>query len=98
MQLRAERPRYRRAPQLFHLRQESGVREVDVVAELGHRRIVAVQIKARSAVTPDHARHLAWLRDELGPDFLHGVVLHTGSHVYPLGERILAAPIASIWN
>lgn len=44
------------------------------------------------------ARHLAWLRDEIGDRFLAGVVLHTGPRVYTLGERIVAAPIASLWS
>ena len=27
-----------------------------------------------------------------------GVVLHTGPRVYPLGERLLAAPISTLWS
>jgi predicted AAA+ superfamily ATPase len=98
MQLRSEQPLFDQPPRLYHLRQEGGAREVDLIAELGFRRIVAVEIKARSAVDKSHARHLVWLRDQLGDAFAAGVVLHTGPHVYPLDDRITAAPIASIWN
>lgn len=98
MQLRAEDCRYERRPNLFHLRQQGGAHEVDLIAELGHRRLIAMEIKARSAVTRDHARHLIWLRDQLGDAFTAGVVLHTGPRVYQLDERIIAAPIACIWG
>lgn len=53
--------------------------------------MVGLEIKATSAPTPRDARHLAWLRDQLGEMFVGGVVLHTGPHVYGLGERIVAA-------
>src|SRR5918998_2786317 len=35
-------------------------------AEFGGRSVVAVEIKAHSAPTPHAARHLVWLRDQLG--------------------------------
>ncbi|WP_204080169.1 hypothetical protein [Mycobacterium riyadhense] len=30
--------------------------------------------------------------------FLAGVILHTGTHLYELGDRITAAPIAALWS
>lgn len=98
MQLRSEQPVFDQPPRLFHLRQEGGAHEVDVVAELGHRKIVGIEIKARASVNRDHARHLIWLREQLGDAFRAGVVLHTGPRVYPLDDRIVAAPIATLWN
>ncbi|MGQ0464111.1 MAG: ATP-binding protein [Sporichthyaceae bacterium] len=96
-QLRAEQALFDRPPRLYHLRDEGGRHEVDLVAELGFKRVVAIEIKAGGAVNAGDARHLAWLRDQLGEEFVAGVVLHTGPHVYPLGDRILAAPIATMW-
>ena len=46
----------------------------------------------------EHAKHLRWLRQELGERFLAGVVLHTGPRVYELDEKIIAAPIAVLWG
>lgn len=40
---------------------------------------------------------LLWLRDQLGDAFAGGVVLHTGRHIYQLEDRIVAAPICTIW-
>jgi hypothetical protein len=39
-----------------------------------------------------------WLRDQLGDRFIRGAVLHSGTRVYELGERILALPICAIWT
>ncbi|WP_211302985.1 ATP-binding protein [Allonocardiopsis opalescens] len=83
---------------LYHLRQDTGRREVDLVAEIGAGQVVGIEIKASSAPAADSARHLAWLRDQLGSTFELGIVFHTGPRVYPLDERIVAAPIAAIWS
>jgi uncharacterized protein len=70
----------------------------EAAAELGGGGIVAIEVKASSAPTPDDARHLAVLRDRMGESFVGGVVFHTGPHVYRLGERIVAAPISALWS
>ena len=97
-QLRAEQLIYDAPPGLFHLRQEGGAREIDIVAELSYRSVVGLEIKASAAPERSDARHLIWLRDELGDAFRAGVVLHTGRHVYRLDDRIVAAPIACLWG
>ena len=97
-QLRSELVLSPRDPRLFHLRQEKGAREVDLVAELGGGRIVAIEIKARAAPRPEDARHLRWLRDELGDRFVAGVLLHTGPRVIRLGDRLAAAPMCAVWG
>lgn len=97
-QLRAELPRCDSQPRLFHLRQEQGRHEVDVIVEYGGGGVVGIEVKATSAPKSSDARHLAWLRDELGDRFLGGVVFHTGGRPYALGDRILAAPIAALWS
>jgi hypothetical protein len=57
-QLRAELPLYDQLPRLYHLRQEGGAREIDLIAELGLRRVIGLEIKARSAPSAESARHL----------------------------------------
>lgn len=97
-QLRAELTVAEARPRLYHLRQEQGRREIDLIAELGAERIIGIEIKADSAPGQSAASHLAWLRDELGERFVAGVVLHTGPRTYALGERITAAPICTLWS
>ncbi len=38
-----------------------------------------------------------WLRDELADRFVAGVVLHTGPRLFHLDDRIVAAPICTLW-
>jgi hypothetical protein len=71
---------------------------VDLVVGYGARRLVGIEIKAKSAPTAHDARHLRWLQDELGAKFVCGVVLHTGPAIYPLADRITAVPICAIWG
>jgi hypothetical protein len=97
-QLRAEIPRCSSRPRLFHLRQEQGRHEVDILVEYGGRRVLGMEVKATNAPDREDARHLVWLRDGLGDRFLGGVVLHSGPRSFVLDERIVAAPIAALWN
>jgi predicted AAA+ superfamily ATPase len=97
-QLRVEPVVATTRPRLFHLRQEQGRHEVDVVAELGGQRVIGIEVKATAGPSAEAARHLVWMRDQLGDRFLAGVVLHSGPHRYRLAERIVAAPICVLWN
>ena len=96
-QLRAEATVATARPRLYHLRSEQGRIEIDIVAELRGQRVIGIEVKASSAPTSHDARHLAWLRDNLGDRFIAGVVLHTGPATYPFGSQIIAAPISTLW-
>lgn len=96
-QLRAEQVASPSRPRLYHFRQHDGRREIDVIAEVGAHTIVAIEVKAGAAPTASDARHLTWLRDELGDRFLAGVLLHTGQSTFELGNRLFATPISSLW-
>lgn len=96
-QLRGELETCTTRPRLYHLRDQGGSREIDIVAELGGDRVLGFEIKAGAVVDARDARHLTWLRDELGDRFVAGVVFHTGPHAFTLGERITALPISAIW-
>lgn len=96
-QLRAEAAVAQTRYRLAHLREQNGRREVDVIAELGGGRIVGIEIKAAASVSRSDARHLAWLSQALSDRFAGGVVLHTGRDTYELADRIVAAPISTLW-
>jgi hypothetical protein len=97
-QLRPETIVAESEPRLYHLRTEAGRHEVDVLAELGGQRVIGIEIKATAAPTAGDAKHLRWLREELGDRFVTGVVLHTGPRLYELSDGIIAAPISSLWG
>lgn len=84
-------------PRLFHVRDKGGRHEVDLLIEYGGGRVAGIEIKATSSPDRDDARHLAWMRDRLGERFILGLVLHTGPTDFPLDDRIVAAPISTMW-
>jgi hypothetical protein len=97
-QLRAQVAACTTQPRLYHLRQEKGEHEVDILVEYGEGRVIGIELKATSAPRSADARHLKWLRGELGDRFLGGIVLSTGPRPFMLDERIVAAPISSVWS
>ena len=97
-QLRAELATSATKPRLYHVRQQQGRLEVDLLAELAGGRLVGIEVKADAAPTPDAARHLATLRDLYPETFVAGIVLHTGPRAYSLGDSLLAVPISSLWG
>jgi len=97
-QLRPETVISAERPRLHHLRTHDSRQEIDIIIELGARRIIAIEVKADAAPSEHDSRHLAWLRDSHDADFLAGVVFHTGPRLYAIGERIIAAPISVLWG
>jgi predicted AAA+ superfamily ATPase len=97
-QLRAELAVCETRPRLYHLREEHGRYEVDIVAELGGQAVLGFEVKADAAPDRDAARHLVWMRDRLGDRFAHGIVFHTGPSAFDLSDRISALPICTLWS
>ncbi|MCY3850285.1 MAG: ATP-binding protein [Acidimicrobiaceae bacterium] len=77
-------------------------REVDLLIEAPNGDVVAVEIKATSSPSPQHTRHLRWLRDKIdvvAPGaFQAGILLHTGPLTLSLGDRIHMRPIGCLWT
>jgi predicted AAA+ superfamily ATPase len=80
---------------MWHVRTTGGEHEVDFLVEVAGRRY-ALEVKAGSRPTADDAKHLRWLRRELGDDLALGIVLHAGEATYPLDDDIWAVPISSL--
>ena len=97
-QIRADATVSDKRPVLYHVRDDGGRHEIDLSVDLGARGVVAFEVKADAAPRAGAARHLAWLRDRLGPSFVMGVVFHTGPRPYELGERLVALPICALWS
>lgn len=69
-----------------------------MVAELAGGDVIGLEIKASASPNAADARHLERLAEKLGSAFRAGAVLHTGPRPFPLGERIVALPICSMWT
>ena len=97
-QLRPEAALMHPRPRIRHLRTRADRQEVDLVIEVSAGRVVGLEFKASTAPKAHDARHLRWLADEIGPDFAAGAVIHSGSQVYPLAERVWAIPMCALWG
>jgi len=72
--------------------------EVDVVVENAGGQLVGVEIKAAASVGTTDLRGLKRLASIAGDQFKLGVILYDGTETLPLGNRIWAAPISSLWG
>ena len=59
---------------------------------------MGIEIKAAATVSIADARHLMWLRDQIGKPFAAGIVFHTGPYAFPLEDRLVAAPVSALWT
>lgn len=86
------------AVDLHHFRDRDGA-EIDlIVADRRTGRFAGVEIKLTSTPTSRHARTLATFRDAHPDRFTVGIVLHAGRRVLPLGDRLWAVPVGSLWR
>lgn len=97
-QWRAELEASGLSPRLYHLRQQQGRHEIDLIVELPGDRVIAVEIKADAAPNHKAAVHLDWLAQEIGDRFAAGIVLHTVPHSFALSDMIHAVPISALWQ
>lgn len=79
-----------------HLRTRGGRHEVDLILARQDQRVVAVEVKLSSAITDDDVKHLLWLREQVGEDFLDGIVINTGPYAYRRKDGIAVVPAALI--
>jgi len=87
-----------RGVNVHHYRDSEG-RNADIVIEdRSTGRVAAIEVKATSTPDSRSVRHLAFLRDRLGDRFVVGVLLHLGDQSLPLGDRLWARPISSLWT
>jgi predicted AAA+ superfamily ATPase len=97
-QIRPELAVAQSRPRWSHLRDRNGRHEIDIVIEFGGGQVAGIEVKSAASPRRDDARHLEWLRDELGGRFVSGVVLHTGPRAFELADKIVAAPISTHWR
>jgi len=86
-----------RMPRVHHFRTSTG-QEVDFVLEDREGSVVGIEVKGTAAVGSRDIAGLRLLRDSLGERFRRGVALYRGGAVVPLGERIGAWPLGSLWS
>ncbi|MDR1229506.1 MAG: ATP-binding protein [Azoarcus sp.] len=73
-------------------------REVDFVIENAAGQVVGVEVKAAASLSVkdfDGLKHFAQIA---GDAFLQGIVLYDGDAMLPVGEKLLAMPVSSLWS
>ena len=84
--------------ELYHYR-DRDKREIDFIIQDRSGNIVAIEVKAGSAVDKKSFKHIEWFRKNMmkGQKFT-GIVLYTGEHIAPFGEGLWAVPIERIFG
>lgn len=72
--------------------------EVDLVVENAAGHVVGVEVKASATVKDADLRGLRKLASLAGGDFKMGVLLYDGDDTLPLGDRLWAAPLSTLWG
>lgn len=85
---------------LTHWRENKSGRtnEVDLVLQDDQGRLVAIEIKAASAVSSSHFKGIRAFKTYYGERFHRGYVISTGDHAVSFGEDMWAIPLASLSN
>ena len=78
---------------VLHFRSWRGEHELDLIVERGDHRVLGLEVKLSGHVDDRDVRHLVWLRDQLGDDFVGGAVLTPGTHAYCRPDGIAVIPI-----
>lgn len=81
---------------LYHFH-DGQIREVGIVLERDDGMIVGIEVKASATVKSGDFGGLRALADACGDRFACGVVLYDSADVVPFGERLVAAPLSSLW-
>lgn len=72
--------------------------EVDLVIEDALGQLVAVEVKATATVKQIDLRGLKKLANQAEKQFKMGVLLYDGTETLPLGDRLWAAPLSTLWG
>lgn len=76
------------------LRTRGSRHEVDLIAQRQDQRVVAIEVKLSAAIADDDVTQLLWLREQIGQNFIDGVVISAGSHAYRRQDGTAVVPAA----
>lgn len=72
--------------------------EVDIVIEDAGGQLIGVEVKATASIKSSDLKGLKRLASTTGDCFKMGVVLYDGEEIMPLGDRLCAVPISTLWG
>mgnify|MGYP003347030054 CR=1 FL=1 len=62
-----------------------------------HGRVVGIEVKSGSTVTPRDVAPLKRFAEDLGDRFVRGIVFYTGDNAVPFGKGINVLTISALW-
>ena len=77
---------------------DSDQNEVDFVVENRAGEIIGIEVKAAATLTEKDLRGLKRLAVLAGDSLKMGVMLYDGTEALPLGEKLWAMPLSSLWG
>jgi len=77
-----------------HMRIQGGDHEVDLIVETPDHRVLAIEVKASTAVRPADVAHLNWLESQVPDLILDKVLLNTGDRAYRRPDGVAVVPLA----
>ena len=80
-----------------HLRDKER-NEVDLVIEDSRGRVVGIEVKASATVSKGDFSGLRRLAAACGDRFVLGLVLYDHDRTVPFGDRLIAAPVSTLWS
>lgn len=83
-------------PGVLHFRTHAG-QEVDLVLEDARGRVVGIEVKASATVAPGDVAGLRALAETAGKSWVQGLVIYLGARTVPLGPRLSACPVETLW-
>jgi len=84
-------------PGLYHFRSHGG-QEVDVVLERRDGTCVGIEVKASRTVGLSDFKGLRAFAELVGPKFVRGVVIYSGSETVSFADNLQAVPIQALWS
>lgn len=72
--------------------------EVDIVIENRLGQIIGIEVKSSATVSSNDFSGMKKLAEACGDKFVQGLVLYDHDQKVPFGERMMAAPLSSLWS
>jgi predicted AAA+ superfamily ATPase len=71
--------------------------EVDFVVEGNGGQVIGVEVKAAATISSRDLVGLKHFAEVAGESFLQGIVLYDGEQTLPVGEKLWAVPLSTLW-
>ena len=89
-------------PGKFHVSHFNPVRgdgnETDFLIEKDNGETIAIEVKLNSSLNDFDFKNLELCHNTIGNKFKKGIVLYTGEHLVPFGDKLWAVPVNYLWE